>query len=206
MRLRLPGSHQGNRQVRPCEENKAALSVLILRNVLIETRDKTFIHMELNQNHASCIEFGKTLVEKLSCPHTDGCRASVLLTPVDPSQGNVSSQPRLCLSLPDDTSLHKMSPSALVLHWWWCEHLGRWKSSSRTQKWALIFSAGHRYMVPYTQPWIQTSSTTILSLSRYMASLWADFHVRKHSLVTNFVCCLEEKHSPIIDSFHQIMK
>lgn len=115
MHLRLPGSHQGNRRVRPCEENKAVLSILIVRNVLIETRDKTFIHMELNQSHASCIEFGKTLVEQLPCLLTDGCRDSVLLTPVDPSQENVSSQPRPCPGLPDDTSVHEVSPSALVL-------------------------------------------------------------------------------------------
>lgn len=146
--LRLPGSHWGNRQVRLHDRNKAVLILLIVRNVLIETR-KRLIHMALNQSHAPCTEFRKTLVEQLCCPLTNSCRDSVLLTPAEPPQDNVSSPPCPCLNLSNTTSIHNASPLTLVLHWWFyllivwtsAEKHSRRKSSCQNQMLALYICA-----------------------------------------------------------------
>lgn len=86
------------------KRNKAVLILLIVRNVLIETR-KTVIHMGLNQSHAPHTVFRRHLLN--SCPLTNGCIDSVLLTPEGPTKDNVSSVP-CCIR----------SPLTLVQHLW----------------------------------------------------------------------------------------
>lgn len=104
--LRLPGSHWAKRQGRLRETNKAVLILLIVRNVLIETRKK-LIHMMLNQSHAACTEFRRTLVEQLFCPLTNGCRDSVSSSPLHNHHRTMlvhSNRP--CLNLSNAISVH----------------------------------------------------------------------------------------------------
>lgn len=104
--LQLPGSHWAKRQGRLRETNKAVLILLIVRNVLIETRKK-LIHMTLNQSHAACTEFRRTLVKQLSCPLTNGCRDSVSSSPLHNHHRTMlvhSNRP--CLNPSNATSVH----------------------------------------------------------------------------------------------------
>lgn len=119
--LRLSGSHRANRQGRLQETNKAVLILLTVRNVLIETRKK-FIHMVLNQSHAPCTEFRRTLGEQLSCPLTNSYRDSVSYSPVQNHHRTILvhslAHVLICLMPhPFTATLNNLPPFTIVLLW-----------------------------------------------------------------------------------------
>jgi len=103
--LRLPGSLWPNRQGRLRETNRAVLILLIVRNVLIETRKRLF-HMISNQSHAPHLISEDTCWTAALSSFKQLQRLRVPLIPAEAPQDNVSSQPGPCHHLCNDTSDH----------------------------------------------------------------------------------------------------